>query len=235
MDCGRCLFFTCVWLLLVFASSGQKVSVSFYYETLCPYCADFIVNHLVKVFENGLISIVDLRLVPWGNAFFKTDGSIVCQHGPDECLLNTIDACAINMYPDVERHFSFIYCIERLTLMNQLSSWANCFEMAGLSREPIDCYTNGYGRSLEERDFAETSQLNPPHRFVPWLVVNNQPLQEDYENFMSYICNAYKGNGLPEACLGLPLKNEYWVEKSNSINRVCYANNTLAPATNQIP
>lgn len=31
---------------------------------------------------------------------------------------------------------------------------------------------------LEQRHAYETAKLNPPHRFVPWVVVNNQPLEE---------------------------------------------------------
>ncbi|PRQ42840.1 putative gamma interferon inducible lysosomal thiol reductase GILT [Rosa chinensis] len=81
--------------------AAENVSVTLYYETLCPYCADFIVNHLAKIFQNGLISIVNLRMVPWGNAWLNSDGSFACQHGTDECLLNTIEACTITIYPNV--------------------------------------------------------------------------------------------------------------------------------------
>lgn len=75
----------------------------------------------------------------------------------------------------------------------------------------------------------ETGHLNPPHRFVPWLVVNNQPLQEvvlsnflaflisfflslndiwlflmqDYKNYATYVCKAFKGSGAPQACKSL--------------------------------
>lgn len=62
------------------SSKSENVTVSLYYETLCPYCANFIVNYLVKIFQNGLISIVNLRMVPWGNAWInKSDGSFICQ------------------------------------------------------------------------------------------------------------------------------------------------------------
>lgn len=74
----------------------------------------------------------------------------------------------------------------------------------------------------------ETGHLSPPHRFVPWVVVNNQPLQEvvlskffsiphlflslidlwlflmqDYKNFATYVCKAFKGSGAPQACKSL--------------------------------
>jgi len=61
-------------------SSSPKVSVGLYYESLCPYCSSFIVNHLAKLFEDDLISIVDLHLSPWGNTKLRSDNvTAVCQ------------------------------------------------------------------------------------------------------------------------------------------------------------
>ncbi|GKV09502.1 hypothetical protein SLEP1_g20988 [Rubroshorea leprosula] len=44
-------------------SDSDKASVALYYESLCPYSANFIINYLTKLFEDDLISIVDLRLL----------------------------------------------------------------------------------------------------------------------------------------------------------------------------
>ncbi|CAN1134302.1 hypothetical protein LINPERHAP2_LOCUS8186 [Linum perenne] len=82
--------------------------------------------------HNGLIQILNLRLIPWGNALVQPDGSFLCQvqstlflflfqfdfkfriisqivtvrcfyqHGPNECVLNTVDACTIAVYPDAD-------------------------------------------------------------------------------------------------------------------------------------
>ncbi|XP_022766243.1 gamma-interferon-inducible lysosomal thiol reductase-like [Durio zibethinus] len=219
--------FTSLLLLLLFISTynAQNVTLSVYYETLCPYCADFIVNHLVKLFDKGLISIVNLRLVPWGNAVMQRDGTFGCQHGPDECLLNAIEACTIIIYPNVEWHFRFILCVERLTLENKLNEWVNCFDMTRLGTVPIDCYKSGYGNVLEKQYAAETTQLNPPHKFVPWVLVNGQPLQEDFKNFASYVCKAYQGERVPEACQSLPLLplTNNSLKKATLSNSVCYA------------
>lgn len=64
---------------LAFASSPDKVSLVLYYETLCPYCSNFIVNYLSKIFNNGFLDIVDLTLVPYGNARVGSNASITCQ------------------------------------------------------------------------------------------------------------------------------------------------------------
>jgi len=61
------------------SQSHKKVSLELYYESLCPYCANFIVNYLPQIFQNDLTSIVDLKLVPWGNAKLRGNSTIVCQ------------------------------------------------------------------------------------------------------------------------------------------------------------
>ncbi|CAN6724222.1 unnamed protein product [Malus baccata var. baccata] len=216
------IFFCFLGIMVIPSAASEKVSVTLYYETLCPYCADFIVNRLVKIFQNGLISAVNLRLVPWGNAWFNPDGSFACQHGSDECLLNTIEACTISIYPDVNQHFTFIHCVERFTLGGKHGAWANCFEMTRLGTEPIDCYNSGNGYVIEGSYARETAQLKPPHRFVPWVIVNDKPLQEDYQNFMAYICKAYKGTP-PQACGSIRYKTES-TEQEKPVPQVCFAN-----------
>ncbi|XP_030541905.2 LOW QUALITY PROTEIN: gamma-interferon-responsive lysosomal thiol protein [Rhodamnia argentea] len=212
-------------LLLLLASPSQsdrRVALSLYYEALCPYCANFIVNSLSKVFDTGLISIVDLRLIPWGNGWISPDGSLSCQHGPDECLLNAIEACAITIYPDVTRHFRFINCVEQLTLQGRHGEWSKCLGTTGLGNAPVDCYNRGYGNKLERRNAQETARLNPPHKFVPWVLVNNRPLQEEFPNFVSYVCKAYRGAHVPAACKSIPATVVSSGEEIRS-SSVCYA------------
>ncbi|CAH9125144.1 unnamed protein product [Cuscuta epithymum] len=184
--------------------SDDRVSVSLYYETLCPYCANFIVNKLVRLFTTDLGSIVNLRLIPWGNTQTAPNHGWICQHGPDECLLNLVEACAISSWSNLIQEimqFRFVYCIELLHLENRHSDWKSCFAATGLSEIPVrDCFNNGVGILLEQGYAAETASLIPTHRFVPWVLVNNQPLQEDYENFEAYICSAYNGSRTPQAC-----------------------------------
>ncbi|KAL4297077.1 hypothetical protein GQ457_12G008520 [Hibiscus cannabinus] len=173
-----------------------------------------LTNHLVKLFENRLFSIVNLRLVPWGNAALQTDGTFDCQHGPDECLLNAIEACTISMYPNEEQHFRFILCVERLVSGNKLNEWVSCFNTTGLASVPIDCYKSGYGNVLENQYAAETALLNPQHKFVPWVLVNGQPLQEDFKNFVTYVCNGIQGQTSAPG-LSLTSTNEQFIEKGN--------------------
>ncbi|KAF3771546.1 GILT-like protein [Nymphaea thermarum] len=92
---------TVIFLAPLRSEGSKKVPVDLYYETLCPYCSNFIVNQLHQLFSNGLIDVVDLHLVPYGNARILANGTIECQHGPYECFLNAVEACAIDIWPDV--------------------------------------------------------------------------------------------------------------------------------------
>ncbi|KAJ0027592.1 hypothetical protein Pint_34935 [Pistacia integerrima] len=186
----------------------QKVNLSLYYETLNPNCSNFIVQNLATVFDNDLISIINLRMVPWGNAYTNNSGkTIVCKHGPEECMLNAVEACAINVWNDnLNKFYGFIYCIEFLAIEGRHKDWSTCFYTLGLPPKPVlDCYNSGNGTQ------AST--------FVPWVVVNNQPIREDYGNFTTYVCNAYKGTAVPNACKS-PLPGTHSAQEASRAKRM---------------
>ncbi|KAL2239433.1 gamma-interferon-inducible lysosomal thiol reductase isoform X1 [Sesamum indicum] len=214
---GLLLFHLLVLTLLMSPISCNKVALGLYYESLCPYSASFIIDSLARIFTNGLIDIVDLDLVPWGNTKLYGNHTFKCQHGPNECLLNTVEACAIDVWPDVKVYFPFVYCVESLVYHHNYTHWDTCFEKLGLDASPVaDCYSGERGRELELKYAAETNALDPPHRYVPWVVVDGQPLYDDYRDFISYICKAYKGTDPPSACTESSVGG-IWKVKMNTI------------------
>lgn len=62
---------------------SNKVNLSLYYESLCPACRSFIVDELAAALfdpDKDLISITNLRLVPYGNAHVQAPNqTVVCQ------------------------------------------------------------------------------------------------------------------------------------------------------------
>uniref|UniRef100_A0A1D1YAB4 GILT-like protein F37H8.5 n=1 Tax=Anthurium amnicola TaxID=1678845 RepID=A0A1D1YAB4_9ARAE len=92
-----CFHLSALPLAAAAAATPEKVRLELYYETLCPYCSRFIVSFLSKIFEDGLISIVDLNLVPYGNARVASDGTITCQVFPfsPRSLLGAPGACKV--------------------------------------------------------------------------------------------------------------------------------------------
>ncbi|PKI51445.1 hypothetical protein CRG98_028156 [Punica granatum] len=160
------------------ATAGPKVNLALYYESLCPYSAGFITNDLVKAVQTPDIErVINLRLVPWGNARVnRSTKAVLCQHGERECYLNTIHACAIQSWPDQKTHFEFISCIEAKAFEEYDSGsretiWKTCCKQLELDTSLISkCYNSGLGT-------------------------------KDYPNFMRYICLYYKGPTPPKACL----------------------------------
>ncbi|KAK4351605.1 hypothetical protein RND71_030918 [Anisodus tanguticus] len=172
------------------------------------------INYLPKIFKNGIIDIVDFKLVPWGNTKLKANNTFKCQHGPGECFLDTVEACAIDAWPDLglpeiaalptkveNEHFPFIYCVESLVYHKNYTQWETCFENLNLKKKLVtDCVASGRGKELELGYAAETNALQPPHKYVPWVVVDDQPLYDDYMDFISFICKAYKGTAPVPGC-----------------------------------
>ncbi|KNA10877.1 hypothetical protein SOVF_140330 [Spinacia oleracea] len=218
-------YLTIIQICFGTSNSAEKVSLDLYYESLCPYSADFIINKLAAIFENGIIDIVDLRLFPWGNAKLTSKNSFTCQHGPHECLLNTVEACAIHAWPNLDDHFPFINCVESRAYEGKYYKWETCFKELGLDPEPVNvCYKGEEGKKLDLKYAALTAALEPPHEYVPWVVVEGQPLLEDYENFISYVCKAYKGPQ-PSACNEVSFASVLR-EKTNHIHPVCFTEQT---------
>ncbi|RZS03675.1 hypothetical protein BHM03_00033878 [Ensete ventricosum] len=189
------------------AVSGRKVSLSLYYEALCPFCSSFIVNHLPKIFSNGLISIVDLDLVPFGNARLDPNGSISCQHGQYECLLNTVEACAISSWPIVVNN----NILDSFTVLSTQSKMANT-QTGKLVSNRLALVQN---LSL----IATTVDMGLRSVCIMFLI-------SDYENFQHYICKAYDGVP-PRACEGLLLRTSK-KEKPNEGEPFCHIDGAIS-------
>ncbi|KAH9601975.1 hypothetical protein KSS87_000348 [Heliosperma pusillum] len=211
-------------------NSGKKVAVDLYYESLCPYCANFIANLLPPyskmVLLTSSISTFILGETPklyQATLFLARSAS----HGPSECLLNEIDACALHVWPRLSEHFPFIYCVESLVYKHKYSEWETCFQTLALDPKPVmGCYSSGKGKELVLKYGAETNALDPPKRYVPWVVVDGQPLYEEYDEFMSYVCKAYKGTP-PSACSELSHSlGSVGEKKTSDVNPIHYSPKT---------
>ncbi|KAF5182534.1 Gamma-interferon-responsive lysosomal thiol protein [Thalictrum thalictroides] len=202
---------------------NKKVKLDLYYETLCPGCSKFMTYDLMEIFANGLINIIDLHFVPYGNAELggQNNTTVYCQHGNNECELNMVHACAIYAWPYVNKHFDFLHCIEHLVVQNnyEMPEWESCFGETGFDSTPVmDCKNGPKGLELILRYANETNSLKPPHEFVPWVVVDGKPLREHGDEFMTYVCKAYKGKHLPRACKNL---NDQIVSEVKE-NKICH-------------
>ena len=77
--------------VLLTPADANKLKVVVYYETLCPFCLEFIGKPLkAALSKSGFFQMADIQLVPYGFEWYETvNGKIVqkCHHGPEECYV----------------------------------------------------------------------------------------------------------------------------------------------------
>ncbi|XP_072386451.1 gamma-interferon-inducible lysosomal thiol reductase-like [Diabrotica undecimpunctata] len=86
------------------SSSVQEadLTLTLFYEGLCPGCHEFILTQLYPSYEK-LADSLKLDLVPfgWSQSSRSADGKVTfdCQHGDEECYINRIHACVLDQNP----------------------------------------------------------------------------------------------------------------------------------------
>jgi len=149
--------------------------------------------------------IVDITYYPYGNAKErqKSDGtwSFTCQHGESECTGNLIMACGINLNNSTDQWFPFINCIEDSNSEPDRVA-QQCAKQAGLDYSAIDsCVQGSQGNKIMHSIAEATQNLQPPHQWTPWVVMNGKPLSSNQldKELIDLVCNAYTGTP-PAAC-----------------------------------
>lgn len=183
---------------------AAPVNVSLYYEALCGGCRQVLMSQYFptynKLKDTGILNI---NLYPYGNANEYWTGykwQFRCQHGSSECLVNTLETCALNILPVAQR-IPFVQCMETTPYINYGPS---CAQRVGADWNRLNqCYLGTEGNNLEHQVALKTAALNPRHQYVPWVTVNGVHTNDIQNrvtfNMLSYVCSLYTGVK-PAAC-----------------------------------
>lgn len=184
--------------------TASPVTVTLYFESLCPGCKQFIMYQAFPAYTALASSgILDLKFVPYGNAREIPYGSSYyyqCQHGPQECLGNEVEACAMQLYQSQAQYVPFIHCVEYYGMQyGQYCATNNKMDWASIN----SCATGAEGLTLMHEMAVATAALNPPHQYVPWVTINGvhtDAMQTDImNNMVAFVCKTYAGTK-PAAC-----------------------------------
>jgi len=167
---------------------SQKVKLSLYYESLCPYCKKFITEQLGPNFAK-FEDYLDVHLNPFGNAHMKKHGDsykFTCQHGEGECKGSIMEGCLLNRLNKGTDNAAVptIACIEK-SHPEVASTTQKCMEdneVTSPSFEDVnDCAQGDEGIQLFAQFGTATANLKPPHKYVPWIMFNDK-WDEDIQN-----------------------------------------------------
>ncbi|XP_066247011.1 GILT-like protein 1 [Euwallacea similis] len=168
----KVICFVLILTRLHLSVSSNSVKVSLYYETLCPNCIDFIKNQLhlnYKLFGKDLIQ---LELIPYGNAWEDGLKNFTCQHGPEECYGNEVEGCVINS-KSIDISESFVSCSEDLQGTSLKANLKLCAGKNQIKWEEIEeCLSSGKALDIMAENEAKTGKI--PLNGVPTIVFNDR-------------------------------------------------------------
>ncbi|NXV04996.1 GILT reductase, partial [Cettia cetti] len=188
--------------------AAAPVELSLYYESLCLACREFLV---LKLFPTWLLlpeEMLNITLVPYGNAQERNVSGKLdfqCQHGPEECLGNMMEACLMHEAKNFSTYFAVIFCLESgSSVTKNLEAVCpppcpSCPTLGGLpvplsaplspqclqiyapevdSGRIAACVQGDTGVALMHHNAQVTEALDPPHQYVPWITVNGKHTDE---------------------------------------------------------
>ncbi|NWW32525.1 GILT reductase, partial [Panurus biarmicus] len=185
--------------------AAAPVELSLYYESLCPACREFLV---LKLFPTWLLlpdEMLNITLVPYGNAQERNVSGKLdfqCQHGPEECLGNMMEACLMREAKNFSTYFIVIFCLESGSSVTE-NLEAVCPPLHPLcptlevdSGRISACVQGDTGVALMHHNAQLTEALDPPHQYVPWITINGKhtdELQAQAEaSLLGLVCHLYQ-------------------------------------------
>ncbi|CAE7441513.1 IFI30 [Symbiodinium natans] len=131
-------------------------------------------------------------------------GSLVCQHGSQECDANRYLACAKKVGKSVLSFMSFTHCVEAKYDTFSKDTVEACADSNQIDKAAVlHCFSSSEGDAA----VIAQAKATPEHPGVPFLVVNGQSVDQP-ENLLKAVCDAYKGTR-PDACQTAVLSTQH--------------------------
>jgi hypothetical protein len=167
-------------------SELDDLTVTVYYECLCPDSQAFITNQLYPTCER-LGKYFRVEFKPFGKATFVRNSvegwNFTCQHGPEECTGNMYQACLLKLpenQVDSTQRVQIINCI--MSDATPDTATLKCMKRLGVEEEALKA-VEGCANSVEGQwalhDLGvETQILQPAPTFIPQINFNGVNKQE---------------------------------------------------------
>ncbi|XP_023025307.2 gamma-interferon-inducible lysosomal thiol reductase-like protein [Leptinotarsa decemlineata] len=165
--------------LLVFENHAKNLTVSVYYECLCPHSVDFFKDQLSPGYK-VLKDKVKVDLIPFGKANITKEGDkyiFTCQHQEAECYGNKVHACALNLALG-DYGIKFAMCAMASPDATDDKYLTKCAANNSISWDEIQkCMESGKGDQLLVDYGNRTHSLKPKLTGVPTVTFDNEYIE----------------------------------------------------------
>lgn len=183
-------------------SASGKVTLQVFYEALCKDSIRFVKDQLKPTYEAVGSERMVVDFVPYGRARTTpsaTGYTFECEHGPNECRGNELQACGLARLTDNMKQVKFVYCVETQTDPSRPDN--TCITEAGLDPNDINGCTDGTeGQKL----LAQLGYKTPTLTYTPTIVFNGEYNKKDQDlgekNLLSVVCDKLGSENSPAAC-----------------------------------
>lgn len=157
----------------------KKVKIVVIYESHCPYSRRFVHSQLYPTYKL-LGKYLNVTILPFGKASSwnetDKDGHNVikfhCQHGPNECEGNKLEACTVKVVKETLVAIQIIACMSESFMPHKVAK--DCVEKAGVQWRLIETCFNKDGDALLYEMAKETWKVKAHVDRVPLVVVDGQ-------------------------------------------------------------
>ena len=106
----------------------------------------------------------------------------MCQHGPQECFGNIVQACVLQQVPQPQEHVPLINCIMASDFPPE--AFEVCLGLLDITTTSVErlseCAESEEGSSLLHQIGLKTGSLEPHLTGVPWLLFNEVSIKTAY-------------------------------------------------------
>jgi len=150
--------------------------------------------------KDGVGEIMDFEYIAYGNAR-GVPPKMTCQHGEEECKMNTYEECAKNQTRgNFKKYMPFANCLEQQKKTVTPDVVKECASKMNLDGDDIvSCLTDGRGDKLN----TAAAKATPSHEGVPWVTYNGKVMKDyDYHPVLKKACDDWTGTK-PPCCKNL--------------------------------
>ncbi|KAK6738235.1 hypothetical protein RB195_020379 [Necator americanus] len=179
---------------------GNVVTVDVVGESRCPDTTRFVTSQLLPAFRKfrSRLQINYHPYGPTGRTFCSQSGNgtvlCTCQHGPEECRKNALQACVIDALPSAVDYLDIVACIQGPSGFSE--AFTKCIANPTVSgkldqNRMFQCANSDEGRLLMAEHGSESLQFGANIYWVPWIAINGLRIPAAEQHFEDVLCNQY--------------------------------------------